>query len=238
MMKAAVLQPAMPVVAIDAQAVQYLLHFRPMARAEYHLINNTCAPTDDQRRRLAEASEAVTRAAARRFVEEQQKLMQGGWRPGASQPDPRSIVENEYARAVEFLSPDQRERYRRERELRAAGRKQVFVDNIVAKLETDLVLTSQQREQLAASLSSHWSDAWGRSLDMLQNLDHFFPAIPDQFVAPFLTEKQKAVWARVPKNQGVSFGLGGGMMGDADPLEDADLAAARKAAEARDKEKK
>ncbi|MFO0889969.1 MAG: hypothetical protein U0790_12620 [Isosphaeraceae bacterium] len=234
--RAVVLQPAMPVAALDAQVAQYLQQFRPLARAEYYFVRNVCGATGEQRKRLAEVSEQAARGAARQFVEAQQKMMQGGWRAGASYPEASKLVEDEFVKSVAFLSEEQRAKYRKERELRAASRQKVFVDNLVAKLETDLVLTPQQRDQIVASLASHWDGAWGQSLDMLQNIDHFFPNIPDQLVVPFLTEKQKTVWRRVPRNQGVFFGIGGNMMFmDPDPLDDPELVAARKAAEEKDK---
>ncbi len=247
--KAAVLQPArvvrmrgVPAAAagLDAQAAQYVQHFRPMFRAEYYFIRNTCGLNPDQRKKLARLGEAAVKAAARQFVEAQQNMMQGGWRPGTEYPDPRKIIEQELARAMSpLLSADQESRYKAELEKRTDSRKQVVIDNLVAKLDTDLVLTADQRTRLVAALSANWKDAWGQSLEMLRNIDNFFPSIPDQVVAPILTDNQKEVWRRIPSNANVFWGFSfGGVNMQNDPLDDPELAEAQKEAEAREKEKK
>lgn len=223
--------------ALDAQAAQYVQQFRPMFRAEYYFIRNTCGLNPDQRKQLARLAETAVKAAARQFVEAQQKTMRGGWQPGTDYPDPRKLVEHELTRVMRpLLSHDQESRYKAELEKRAASRKQVVIDNLVAKLDGDLVLSSEQRTRLIEALSANWKDAWGQSLQMLMNIDSFFPNIPDQIVTPILTDNQKEVWRRIPKNSNVfwGFSFGGGIV-DNDPLDDPELAAAQKEAEARDK---
>jgi len=228
-------QPA--AAALDAQAAQYVQQFRPMFRAEYYFIRNTCGLNTDQRKQLARLGETAVKAAARQFVEAQQKMMRGGWRPGPDYPDPRKLVEQELARVMSpLLSHDQESRYKAELEKRAASRKHVVIDNLVAKLDGDLVLTSEQRTRLVEALSANWKDAWGQSLEMLMNIDSFFPNIPDQIVAPILTDNQKEVWRRIPKNSNVFWGFSfGGRIVENDPLDDPELAEAQKEAEARDK---
>ena len=225
------------VVVQDEQAALYVQQFRPMFRAEYYFIRNTCGLNTDQRKQLARLGETAVKAAARQFVEAQQKMMRGGRRSGTDYPDPRKLVEQELTRVMSsLLSHDQESRYKAELEKRAASRKQVVIDNLVAKLDGDLVLTSEQRTRLVEALSANWKDAWGQSLEMLMNIDSFFPNIPDQVVAPILTDNQKEVWRRIPKNSNVfwGFSFGGGIV-ENDPLDDPELAEARQEAEARDK---
>jgi hypothetical protein len=235
--KAVRIRPALvaPAAVLDAQAAQFAQQFRPLARGEYYFIKNVCEPTGEQRKQLAEVSEQATRGAARKFVEVQQKMMRGGWTPGMTYPDPRKLVEDEVIKSIGFLSKTQLERYQRERDLRAASRKEVFIDNLVAKLDADLVLTPQQREKLARSLAANWNDSWGQSLETLSNLDNFFPNVADQVITPLLTEKQKAVWRRVPRNQNVFSVFAGMAMWDPDPLDDPELVEARKAADLKEK---
>jgi hypothetical protein len=240
--KAVMVQPARvaaqpAAAALDAQAAQYVQQFRPMFRAEYYFIRNTCCLNTDQRKQLARMGETAVKAAARSFVEAQQKMMRGGWRPGSEYPDPRKLVEQELSRVMgPLLTHDQESRYKAELEKRAASRKQVVIDNLVAKLDGDLVLTSDQRTRLVEALSANWKDAWGRSLEMLMNIDSFFPSIPDQVVTPILTDNQREVWRRIPRNQNVFWGFSfGGVIRENDPLDDPELAEARKEAEAKEK---
>ncbi len=181
--------------------------------------------------------EAAVKAAATNFVEAQQKMMRGGWRPGMEYPDPRKLIEEQLAKNVSgLLSLEQRTRFNEELEKRTASRKRVVIDNLVAKLDGDLVLTSEQRTRLVEALSANWKDSWCQSLEMLQNIDSFFPNLPDQVVAPLLSDNQKEVWRRIPRNQNVFWGFSfGGMIMQNDPLDDPELAEAQKEAEANHK---
>jgi hypothetical protein len=217
----------------DPQIQQYVQQFRPMVRTEYYLIRNVCELTKEQRKQVAREGERALVPAARKFIEEQQKMMRGGWRPGSQQPDPQRLVEGVMSTAVlPLLTPAQAAKYRDETEKRSANRKQVALDNVVAKLDQDLVLDSDQRRKISASLYEHWNDAWCPSLQMLMNIESFFPNIPDNLIVPFLTEHQKSAWQRIPRNQNVFFGVAFGGMAENDPLDDPELAEARKEAEA------
>jgi hypothetical protein len=219
--------------AADPQIQQYVQQFRPMVRTEYYFMRNVCELTKDQRKQVAREGERALVPAARKFVEEQQKMMRGGWRGGSQQPDPQRLVEEVLGKAVlSLLTPKQAAKYRDETEKRAADRKRVALDNVVAKLDQDLVLDSDQRRKISASLSEHWNDAWCPSLQMLMNIESFFPNIPDNLIVPFLTEHQKASWQRIPRNQNMFFGMAFGGMAENDPLDDPELAEARKEAEA------
>jgi hypothetical protein len=72
---------------------------------------------------------------------------------------------------------------------------------------------------------------------MLMNIESYFPNIPDNLIVPFLTEHQKASWQRIPRNQNVFFGFAFGGMAENDPLDDPELAEARKEVEAEAKAK-
>jgi len=231
--------PALPPAVLDAQAAQYVQQFRPMFRAEYYFIRNTCGLNADQRKQLARMGETAVKTAARSFVEAQQTMMRGGWRQGTEYPEPRKLIEQELAQVMSpLLSPDQKSRYKAELEKRAASHKQVVIDNLVAKLDSDLVLTADQRTRLVEALSANWKDAWCQSLEMLTNLDSFFPSIPDQVVAPILTDNQREVWRRIPRNSNVFWGFSfGGVIMENDPLDDPELAQAQKEAALQEKQK-
>ena len=131
-----------------------------------------------------------------------------------------------------LLTHDQKSRYKVELEKRTASRKRVVVDNLVAKLDGDLVLTSDQRTKLVEALLANWQDAWCQSLEMLMNIDNFFPSVPDLVITPILTENQKEVWRRIPRNQNVFWGFSfGGVIMENDPLDDPELAQAQKEAD-------
>ena len=227
---------------IDAQVAQFTEQFRALFRVEYYFIRGVCELTKDQRKQLAHLGEPTVKTVARQFVEGQQKMMRGGFRPGMQQyPDARKLMEEELTKATAgFLTPEQQSRYRQEVEQREASRKKLVIDNLVAKLDQELVLTSEQRESMVKALAAKWDKNWGQSLDMLTNIDNFFPAVPDEAVAPILTDAQKEVWRRFPRNQNVFFGVNIGMGGimENDPLDDPELVEARKEALANENKKK
>ncbi|WP_165219867.1 hypothetical protein [Aquisphaera insulae] len=216
--------------ALEAQAAQYVPQLWPMFRAEYYFIRNACDLDKGQRLAVARLGAEAAKKAARGFVEAQQKMMRGGWRPGMDQPNPRRIMEAELRKSVSpLLTPQQRSRYEQEVDRRAAGLKQMIIDNLVAKLDGDLVLTADQRTKVAEGIAANWKDSWGQSIEMLQNIDNFFPDVPEKAVMPYLTENQKVAWRRIPRNSGVFWGISfNGIVQENDPLDDPELLQAQK----------
>lgn len=205
------------VVNMVPQVQQFTQQFRPILRAELHLVRTACELTEEQRKQVARKGEGILKDAATKYAESQQKMMQPR-RAGqaVSLPDPRALIQEGILASLKtHLPPEQLARYQEEIDERAVNRKQLAVQNLVAKLDQDLVLSAEQRDRLGESLSSTWNDAWGQSLQMFMNIDQFFPNIPDKYVLPILNETQKKVWRNIPKTQANfwgGFGMFGGMM--------------------------
>jgi hypothetical protein len=232
---AAAMKVAMPVAAfnVDGQAQQYLQQFRPILRAEYHIVRVVCRPTPEQRKEIACDAEQTLREVARKYVEMMRRPMTATQRAAL---DPRGQIREGLAKAVKArLSGEMAARYQEEIAKRAASHKQLAVRNLVARLDRDLVLSPDQRDKVAKSLTSHWDDSWCTSIEMFMYDNQYLPPIPDQHVAPFLNDAQKTIWRGIQKVQ-VSwggFGMMGGIMVD-DPLEDEELRLARQEASKND----
>jgi hypothetical protein len=213
---------------LDAQVQQFTQQFRPILRAEYHVVRAVCQLTLEQRKQIARDAENALKDVAQSYVEAMQRPMTAAERTAR---EPRTLIQDALFRAVKArLTANQAARYQEELARRSAGRKQLAVRNLVARLDNDLVLSSAQRDQISQSLSSHWDDSWAQSLEMFLYDYGFIPPIPDQLVAPFLNEVQKKAWWSTRKQQ-VFFG-GFGMMGgfmEEDPFEDDELREARMA---------
>ena len=217
------------------QVQQYIQQFRPILRAEYHIVRVVCRLTAEQRTQIAKAGEKTLREAAGKYVD----MMRRPMTPRSGPPSTRG------GRSARGWPPPSRPsspadlaaRLQDEVAKRDASRKQLAVRNLVARLDRDLVLSPDQREKVAASLSSHWDDSWCQSLEMFMYDYQFFPPIPDQYVAPFLNDPQKKVWRSTQKVQTFwgGFGMMGGVMVD-DPLEDEELKVARQEAAKNDPE--
>jgi hypothetical protein len=209
---AAVAVPAPPAAVAEVDLAplleQFKQQFRPILGAELHLIRSVCAPSEEQRRQIVRAAERTLEQAAKKFAEIQQEVMRG--RARASNPDPREYIQEGLATVVKsHLTPEQFARYQAELEERAENRKQIAVRNIVARLDADLILSAEQRDQLCEALSSNWNDRWCQQLESLQYINQFFPNIPSDYVTPFLNKTQQELWKTIQRNNGqISFGFG------------------------------
>jgi hypothetical protein len=215
----------------DAQIQQFTQQFRPILRAEYHVLRIACALTPEQRKVIARAAEQVLHDAARKYGEAMHRPMTPAQR--AALDSRRLIQEGLVAAVTAQLPPEQAARYQAQLARRNAGRNQLTVRNLVARLDRDLILSPEQRNQLIQSLSSHWDDSWGQSPETFLYDNNLLPSIPDQYVVPYLSETQKRIWRSTQKIQGF-FGrvvmFGGGMVMENDPVEDEELKEARLAA--------
>jgi hypothetical protein len=224
--------PMMPPVApaqiqvqnIKMFAQQWEPQIRALLRAEYRFMRTVCAPTKEQRLPIVRQSDAWVKAAARQFAEWQMNGQMIAGRPAPS-PDARSLLVEEISKAVKaHLTPEQFQRYRKEIDARAEDEKAVGVKNLVAKLDQNLVLSADQRDRIAASLTSAWDEAWSQHLQMFRLGDQYMPTIPDERIVPFLDPAQKELWSSVQKigrvNFGINFGDLGRQINDAGPLDE------------------
>jgi hypothetical protein len=223
---------------LDGQVQQMMMQFRPMIRAEFHVIRAACQPTPEQRKAVAQAAEETLRDATKKYVEAMRRPMTMAQRAAN---DPRRLIEEGLAEAIKSrLSADQAARYRAELAKRAAARKRVALRNLVARLDKDLILSPDQRDKVSEALAKNWDDSWGQSIEMFMNDNNYLPQIADHLVTPILNESQVKIWRATPKFQGFfgGFGIMGGvMMMNNDPLEDEELREARLAAEAKEPQK-
>jgi hypothetical protein len=220
---------------LDGQIPQFIVQFRPILGAEYHVIRVVCQLTLEERKTMARDAERALKEVARKYAEGMRRPMNVNDRAAL---EPRKMIQEGLLQAAKAHLPASRAaRYEEELSRRRDGRKQLAVRNLVARLDRDMVLTALQRAEIAKSLSSHWDDSWGQSLEMFMHDYNFFPPIPDQYVAPFLKDPQKRIWRTTQRSQVFfgGFGMMGGVMAD-DPLEDDDLREARLIAEATEKQ--
>jgi hypothetical protein len=218
---------------MDGQVRQHMQQFRPILRAEYHIVRVICRPTPEQRNEIARAGEQTLRDAAKKYVEMMRRPMTAAQRAAL---DPRTQIREGLAKAVKTkFSPELAEKFEGEIAKRDASRRQLAVRNLVARLDRDLVLSPDQRIKVTESLSSHWQDSWCQSLEMFMYDYQFLPPIPDQYVAPFLNDPQKKIWRSTQKVGAFwgGFGMINGVMVD-DALEDDELRLARKEADEKD----
>jgi len=191
---------------VNAQTKNMEKQFRPqfqqLVRAERAFVTRVCDMTKTQRKDLAKAAELCLKVATREFATAQTagrqrvRNVQRG-----TPPNPRQLVRDWMAKAVEHKLPvEQASRYALESLRRNASHRKFNVTAIVARLDEELVLNEEQREQLIGSLSANWRDGWGVSPEMvMSNNNQFLPAIPDPYIVPLLNDDQKTVWKGAQK---------------------------------------
>lgn len=93
------------------------------------------------------------------------------------------------------LNPSQWTTFVAERHARTAQRKRVTILNLVTRLDTDLLLSLGQREQLSKLFETHWDETWGHSLQSLTNEAKFIPPLPQDEVVAILSKTQWLAWS-------------------------------------------
>ena len=195
---------------------QFLPQFRRILATELRFVRTVCQTTPEQQKSIQAAGEAVLKSTVKKFGALQQKAGMG--QVQQEWPDPRKLISDAIAESVKkTLAAEQVERYEAELAKRVAARKRAALVNLVAKVDRELILTAEQRDQLSKALEADWKDAWAGQLEVFLYGEDFLPVVPDAVLLPVLTDKQKAIWKATPRTQhmiGGWAGFGMGFFGD------------------------
>jgi hypothetical protein len=192
-----------PVVAMENQ---FFVQLRPIIASELYFAKRTCSLTGEEYAKVLEAGMAGARDAASQITAVQQRMQRGPFRPDDPPvfPDAREVIAARIAKSIEEGVEDSRAKlYRDELERRSAFRKKTAVRALVNRLDQQLILAQEQRDQIAASLMEHYREMWGRQLEYLV-YDHYRPNILDEWIVPHLNDNQRSVW-QLSKNNSVSY---------------------------------
>jgi len=190
---------------LDPMVAQYIPQFIPLMRTEVHLLLTVTEATPEERKAIVADRQKATKEAAKQYAASQQRI--GRFMNTSTYPEPRKLVqESLIAAAKAHLSAEKIAMYQAEIDRRAEDQKSLAIKNIVARMDQDLVLSVDQRDKIAESLSKNWNAAWCQSLETIMYGEQYFPAIPDTVIIPALNPKQVQVWRGTPKNGGMVFG--------------------------------
>jgi hypothetical protein len=228
------------VVNLNAQRDQSIQLLRPILNAEYQLICSVCAPRAEQRKQLAHDGERALRDTAQAYAE----MRRSGVRVvlnrvqvanNSSVFDPRRMIHEKLLASLKaHCSPDDVARYEAEVAKREKDRKRIAILNLVARIDQEVILSTDQRDRLTRTLSLNWNDAWSPALELFQYNNTYPPSIPEDCIALVLDDEQLKIWRGVRKStmmvwNGSSF-MANMLAGD-NPLEDDALREAQKAAQ-------
>ena len=204
--------PAEAAGADDTQADELLHKFRPLLMAELNFVREVCDPTPEQYRAIKDESERNLKAVARKHAELQKRMMRrGGVQMGNASPEPHKLIRDSLTKTVKLtLNDEQLARYQAELDQRTKSRREAAIHNLVARLDQDLVLSSEQREKVAESLLAHWNETWTQQIEQMVSGNQTYPNVPDRYVVPILTPPQRKIWTggANQRNQGVVMSMG------------------------------
>ena len=186
---------------IEQLAEQY----RPYALSELHLLRAVCGLTNEQCKPIARAArrllDETARADATITHDGQKKKIQGvPPKPEPARPTPASGWSRGLINIVKTrLTPEQSGHYQDEVRKRNDYRKEVGIRGLVARLDSLLILTADQRDRLCTSFAANWRDAWG-TFAILDDSERF-PKIPDRYITPLLSPAQRKAWDDIEKTE-------------------------------------
>lgn len=205
------LQQKLDLNADDAKLKQWIPQFteqyRPILLRELNFIRQTCDLTVAQRPKVKAAGEAALKKAVRRTAEVQVNQMAGR---SSQQVDPSKVIRDDLMRALATtLTPEAMEKFTDAVDKRTALRKRAAILCAVARMDSVLCLTNEQRDKITSSITAAWQDRWEQWLMLNIYGEQYFPTVPDAQVVPHLNADQKTVWSGLQK---VDFGFwnGGG----------------------------
>jgi hypothetical protein len=213
----------------EANLAPYLAQFRPIVKTELSFAKRTGELTPEQVTALVPAAKEWLQKYVRDYVKQQNQPQVGvvffGAVPRAVDANPGKSIEDAIQDLVKKnVSDEQRARYEAELAKRAEFRRQVVLDNLVAKIDARLYLGADQRTSLVAALTKNWDDSWAPAMDSMIHMGDYLPQIPDEHVTPLLNDQQKAVWNSVQKvSYGNFFGGDNSWLDGGQKLNDIDL---------------
>ena len=175
-------------------------------------------------RRIQEQSkQAATRAQIRVF---QQYIKAVQYAGDTSSFDIQATLEDYLLKLVEQELDEQRfQAYRHQVRKRQAFRREALADAMTAALETEILMTADQRDKIRTIFLENWSSRWSACIVYLQNYGlRYFPDIPKMKIRDVLSEKQREAFRTLtwqPQNR--VFNLNNNFIGLGNPGVPVDL---------------
>jgi hypothetical protein len=182
---------------IDQHAKQMERQFQPLLNGELELIRRTCGGlAPESRQQVLAAGREATAATARDFTERQ---FTG--RLGQDEFEPRQEIRSRLEEALAPLAdPAALAAYRQEIERREARRMESARVGIVACIDRQLQLSTEQRSRIEEELTRTWQADWTRNLSSRGDARiNGLPPAPDYAAAaiePHLDSDQAAAWKK------------------------------------------
>jgi len=182
---------------IKEKATLWEQHFTNMLYGDLELLRAVCGDLPrESRRAIATSGEQAARDVALQMAE----LPMGG-RRAEPEPDAEKSPDNPVAllsaaltkSVAEHAGSEQAAAFAEQLARRDDRRKAAMIHEIVAVLDSELVLTASQREEIERSLREQWNDSMAIALQGTQSINgiRVFSGLPGACVSPHLTKAQR-----------------------------------------------
>lgn len=174
---------------------------RPFVFLEIRFAAAVCDLSKEERLAIAKRAKPMIDDLARDFLREEARKEAGVESNANRGIDPeRRLLAALRAIIKTQVSTDRWSRYEHEVQKRAADRRQSRVDNLVAALNRELILTPAQRQALRSLLIEEWKLEWNWSHEIYMDMESEAcrPPIPERRIAPILSETQRKAFDKLP----------------------------------------
>ncbi len=203
--------PDNPQLLANAEAqirAQFAPHLRGIVSAELRFVRTVCQPTPEQAELLVAAAKDAGERAIKKLAAQQAQMQRGI--EAHQDASPSAIVAEGLAEAVaEHLPSEKAAAYENQLKERAAARKEAALKLLVAEIDREVLLTTEQRAAICQALSEHWEDRWTHRMEYFIYGPEYLPRVPDGLVLPNLTDWQKDVWKQTQRPQHTVWGWQG-----------------------------
>lgn len=182
---------------------------REFLQVELSFAHRVCQFSDEQRSAVVAAAIEGVREHAQQHPGNQQQLngfVVFAGRVGNNNQEgmDEKIAEIVAAAVAQHATPEQQRAYQRELTLRTEFRRQATAASATAIVDRFVLLSSEQKQEIAASLAKKWEPSWDAQIMFAMNNTNYFPGVfPDDCITPHLKPDQKKRWNGVQK---INFG--------------------------------
>jgi hypothetical protein len=176
---------------------------RPLINVELSFVKRVCEPTDEQMTKIVEAAIQAHKAMADivtpQGAAERIRVIEGAMFMGQNQErisvNPYQRIREDMAKLlVPLISAEQYTKYEEESKLREHYERETAVGIVLDMIDSRLVLSTDQRQQISEKLMSKWKEVDVLWLQNYRNNPNYLPTMPEHLFEQVLTDSQKELW--------------------------------------------
>ena len=167
---------------------------------ELRLLHLACHLKRSEFKAIQKEGKTATLRVQLKVCQEQISAMQGSRRGKQTSSDITTLIEQRMlAIARRKLGRARSAAYQSEIEARRGFRREALIHSMASSLDSQLMFSAQQREEIMQAFRTGWSENWFRCVQYLANNGlHYFPDIPKQAIRGLLNQGQQKIFQSMP----------------------------------------